>query len=81
MRDEPAAASDDATHRQARLRISRQSRITHLLLHLKTARLLVGIRGDRFVNVSGHGDEVWCPEIVLGGLHVSTSKCIRPPRR
>jgi len=56
MCDEPTAAGDDAANGLAGLRIVRQCRIAHLLLHLETARLLFRICWDGFVNVGSHGE-------------------------
>jgi hypothetical protein len=54
--DETTAAGDDAAHRLTGLRIRRQCRIAHLLLHLEAAGLLFWIRGNGFVDVGGHGE-------------------------
>lgn len=55
MGDETAAAGDDAPDGFASLWIGLEWWITHLLLHLKTARGFLRTGRDGFVNVGGHG--------------------------
>lgn len=52
--DEAAAANDDTPHGQAGLRILLQRRVGHFLFHFKSARRLVRLFRNGFVNVSCH---------------------------
>ena len=54
MRDESAAAHDDAAHGQTGLRIDLEGRVAHFLFDLKAPGFVFRVPRDGFVNVSCH---------------------------
>ncbi len=62
MEDHARSARDHPFHGQTGLGILLERGIRHLLLDLKPARFLIGIAGNRLVDVGRHGEN----EVKLG---------------